>query len=521
MAQVFCKTGKSMPPRTHLILIGTIVLLLAAGCVEKKRRLSPADRARLKALVSHTAPTPKQKLNVKFEDKVRLLGYDLDTPVVNSNEPFKVTWYWKVEKDLDEGWLLFTHLADAENVSRINVDSERAIRRLHPAEEWKAGEYIRDPQEITLPSNWTSPEVRFYVGLWNGPHRMHITKGPDDGEHRVLALKIPVASLPQLLVPAVAGPLEIDGKLDEPQWQKAAKVSPFSDPRTNAKGAVDASARVMHDQERLYVAFEVADSYVKSSFQNRDDHLWEQDAVEIMADPGGDGKGYFEIQVSPLGVVFDTRYDTPRVPKPFGHKDWDSQAVAKAVVDGTPNDEEADKGYVVEVAVPWQSFSGEPSTEKEPGVPQGPAWRMNFFVMDALEKGQRAVAWSPPMVPDFHTLNRFGQVAFSSQPATATAPKEATAAAPAATATAPKEATAAATAATATAPKEATAAAPATPTSEPAATAAPKSAPDSPKPGKSKVEQPKPGAPKPEQPKASAPTEKPPAVANAPAKSEP
>jgi hypothetical protein len=53
---------------------------------------------------------------------------------------------------------------------------------------------------------------------------------------------------------------------------------------------------------------------------------------------------------------------------------------------------------------------------------------MNFFVMDAREHGQRAVGWSPPMIGDFHTLNRFGRVVFPqaavvrAMPATGTAP---------------------------------------------------------------------------------------------------
>jgi hypothetical protein len=34
--------------------------------------------------------------------------------------------------------------------------------------------------------------------------------------------------------------------------------------------------------------------------------------------------------------------------------------------------------------------------------------------MDARKDGQRAVAWSAPLVGDFHTLNRFGQVEFLS-----------------------------------------------------------------------------------------------------------
>ena len=37
---------------------------------------------------------------------------------------------------------------------------------------------------------------------------------------------------------------------------------------------------------------------------------------------------------------------------------------------------------------------------------------MNFFVMDTRKQGQRAVAWSAPLVGDFHTLARFGRVVF-------------------------------------------------------------------------------------------------------------
>ena len=37
--------------------------------------------------------------------------------------------------------------------------------------------------------------------------------------------------------------------------------------------------------------------------------FWEQDAVEIMVDPDGDGNHYFELQVSPTGNIFETALD--------------------------------------------------------------------------------------------------------------------------------------------------------------------------------------------------------------------
>jgi hypothetical protein len=397
--------------RIIVIAIATVVLsVVATGCVEKSRRLSPAEKQKLKTLVTKTAPTPGTTLDVKFEDKVRLIGYDFDKASIRPGEPFSVTWYWKVEKDLGDGWLLFTHIVDAKNISRINADADRAIRHLHPAEDWKAGEYIKDVQELVLPVTWTSPEVRLYMGLWNGPHRMHITKGPDDGEHRTLALTIPVRTLPKYVAHPVTGEIEIDGKLDEPDWKKAKATSAFKNTRTGEKGAFKASSRLMYDAKHLYAAFEVTDTLLKSSFENRDDHLWEQDAVEIMVDPDGDGKNYFEIQVAPSGVVFDTRYDSPRKPQPLGHLDWDCQAVAKVETKGKLNDEDADEGYVVEMAIPWQAFATGTPPAKAPRARE--IWRVNLFVMDTQKAGQQTVGWSPPRVSDFHTLDRFGRLEF-------------------------------------------------------------------------------------------------------------
>ncbi len=390
-------------PLTCVAMLASIV---STGCVEKSRRLSPAEQRTLKTLISKQQPKPQHGLDIKFEDKIRLLGYDVDKPFVRPGEPFRVTWYWKAEKDIEEGWKLFTHIADATNISRINADTDRAIRNLYPPEEWKAGEYIKDVQELFLPVSWESPEARLYLGLWNGPHRMHITKGPDDGEHRVLGLTVKVRTLPVLTAHRVEEKVAVDGKLGE--WAKAAKSTPFVNTQTGEPGAFQASTRVMYDDAHLYVAFEVADTFLKSSFQKHDDHLWEQDAVEIMIDPNGDGRDYFEIQASPLGVVFDTRYATRRQPKPWGELGWQSKAEVKVETKGTANDEDADQGYTVEMALPWSAFA--PQVANPPRADA--VWRVNFFVMDAQKIGMRAAGWSPPRVPDFHTLDRFGQLKF-------------------------------------------------------------------------------------------------------------
>ncbi|MBW2403944.1 MAG: carbohydrate-binding family 9-like protein, partial [Deltaproteobacteria bacterium] len=138
------------------------------------------------------------------------------------------------------------------------------------------------------------------------------------------------------------------------------------------------------------------------------------DCVELMIDPTGDGKNYFEIQVSPRGVVFDTRYDSPRFPAPFGHTDWDSNVRVGVSPRGNIDDKEADAGYIVEMAIPWQAFSLDGKRVSPPAI--GDEWRANLYVMDLIADRQQAAAWSPLETGDFHVPRRFGILAFEEDP---------------------------------------------------------------------------------------------------------
>jgi hypothetical protein len=185
---------------------------------------------------------------------------------------------------------------------------------------------------------------------------------------------------------------------------------PFVQTLNGAAARFEARARVVFDDTHLYVAFQVTDRNLQSPHRNADDHLWEQDCVEVFLDPDGDGRNYFEIQVSPRGVVFDTRYDSRRQPQPFGHVDWQSEAQVGVALRGTLDDDQVDEGYYVELRVPFTALAAG-ATPTAPPTP-GSTWRMNFYVMDKSPQGQDAAGWSPVLVPDFHATDRFGRVTF-------------------------------------------------------------------------------------------------------------
>ena len=406
--------------RPYLCLLASSLLL--ASCVERSRGLTRTEREQLRQYVTDTPSTPQHELDISFEDKVLLIGYDIESENVAPGETITVTWHWRVDRALEDGWRLFTHVTDERGGNQLNEDDNGMIRQLYQPGQWKNGEYIRDRQQIVIPADWAGRRAVIYQGLWNGPNRLRVIRGANDGDNRARALTIdvggagaarpeqPAAELPSLEAKRAEG-IQIDGTLDEPAWATAPWTDYFVDTLSGGDAEFRARAKTLWDDEHFYVAFEVGDDYLKTEFTEQDDHLWEADCVEIMVDPDGDQRNYFEMQVSPRNISFDTRYDTRRQPQPIGHDDWDSGLRSAVQVRGEIDDDDADQGYTVEIAIPWAAFDAGASPATKPSA--NDTWRVNFYVMDSREEGQRANGWSPPRVRDFHVPARFGRVRFT------------------------------------------------------------------------------------------------------------
>ena len=223
---------------------------------------------------------------------------------------------------------------------------------------------------------------------------------------------------PRLDAPFVSGAeVRLDGVLDEPAWERAAKTGPFVGARSGKPqpGSLQGKARVFWDGEHLYVAVEIDDARVRGGFPEDavDPHLWERDTAEIMIDPdGADNRDYYEIQINPQGLVFDSRFDDYNLPNggpsgPFGHEDWSSGVERGVKIAGTiDEDGDRDLGYVVEARVPWRSFDRAEAAPPRPGD----VWRMNLYAM----QDNGGVAWSPILGEgNFHRTRFWGEVAFA------------------------------------------------------------------------------------------------------------
>lgn len=423
--------------RLLLTLLILVLVPASVGCVSsKKTKKEPSSK--LDKYVLSEAPGGIKKLGVDFNGKITLLGYEMKAnKAVKAGDKVGYTLYWKSNKDLGEsGWKLYTHILDGKNKKILNIDAVGPLRKYKkgnqslPPSSWKSGKVYADEQSFKVPKSAEGGKLKIVTGIWKGKNRLAIKGGPNVGKDRALVATLRVLGepkrdpkVPELRVDRLpeGKTIKIDGKLDEEAWKTAASTGAFVNVKTgkrDKKASVQGNAKLTWDDTALYVGFEVEDKDVIGGFDKnaKDPHLWTKDTTEIMIDPDGDGdnKDYYEIQVSPQNLVFDSQFDEYNKPRggpkgPFGHQDWSSKLESAVSVNGTldkPGDE--DKGYTVEIKLPWKSL------DKAKKVPPelGQTWRFNFYAM----QNNGGVAWSPILGKgNFHKASQFGKILFAEE----------------------------------------------------------------------------------------------------------
>src|ERR1039458_2135068 len=72
-----------------------------------------------------------------------------------------------------------------------------------------------------------------------------------------------------------AGPISVDGKLDEASWRRAPKSAPFVDIVTGEPAWFDTRVALLWDDAYLYFGFWVEETDVWGTMTERDSKIWE------------------------------------------------------------------------------------------------------------------------------------------------------------------------------------------------------------------------------------------------------
>ncbi len=213
--------------------------------------------------------------------------------------------------------------------------------------------------------------------------------------------------LPVYEVSRTATPIKVDGKLDDLVWTKVAPLRDFRQNLDGSTGVAKTVAKVLYDDDFLYVSFYCSDDNIWATLKTRDQHLWDEEVVELFVQADPQQKSYIELEVNPLGTMLDIYLLDIR--KPLHYESWNSRRLKWGVqLFGTVDGKEGDRAWTCEIALPLEDIVTAPN--RPPRV--GSRWRVNLYRVEKLPTPS-LLAWSPTLKDDFHLPERFGEIIFT------------------------------------------------------------------------------------------------------------
>lgn len=239
-----------------------------------------------------------------------------------------------------------------------------------------------------------------------------------------------------------AGPIAIDGKLDEPSWQMAPKSTPFVDIVTGRPAWFDTRVALLWDDDYLYFGFWVQETDVRATLTERDSRIYEENDVEVFI-AGRDT--YYEFEINALNTVYEVFWIWKDVLKPgfplYGRSEFDPAAQRTLVLDGVgghrhPRGErwgfldwdfpglqtavhvDGVLGWTVELAFPWKGLTEIAEGRSLPPKP-GDTWRIDCSRFEKIGRNGETLdpcvgwTWNQHGHYDSHIPEVFPYVTFS------------------------------------------------------------------------------------------------------------
>lgn len=156
------------------------------------------------------------------------------------------------------------------------------------------------------------------------------------------------------------GSIYLDGKLDEPAWQKAPVYTRFFKAGTQTPARSRTEVRILFDLNALYVGIRCSEPAIHELVVRdtpRDGGLYQQDCLEIMLDPGVSKERYYHFMVNAAGQQYDAfREQGGGIQNPF----WNGVWTAKTFI--------GKDFWSCEIRIPFFNFSSRDASSGDWGI---------------------------------------------------------------------------------------------------------------------------------------------------------
>ena len=226
--------------------------------------------------------------------------------------------------------------------------------------------------------------------------------------------------------------IKIDGDDSDDSWSNAHWSEAFIDIEGIKTPTYNTKVKMLWDETYFYILAKLEEPHVWANLKQRDTIIFYNNDFEVFIDPDSDTFNYYELELNALNTIWDLFVSKPyRETDGVVLNDWDINGLKSAVkVNGTINDpKDIDKGWIVELALPWSAYK---TSYFEDNVPKDKFWRVNFSRVNwdhdivngkySRKKDDNGKylheynwVWSPQGVINMHLPENWGYVYFSSK----------------------------------------------------------------------------------------------------------
>ncbi|HID61439.1 MAG TPA: hypothetical protein EYP49_01640 [Anaerolineae bacterium] len=97
--------------------------------------------------------------------KIELLGYEIEEKPIRPGGVLELTLYWRAREEIEESYIVFTHLLDGEGDLRGQSD-DIPVEGMYPTSSWLIGQIIEDKHRIPIADTAPAGSYRIAVGMY-------------------------------------------------------------------------------------------------------------------------------------------------------------------------------------------------------------------------------------------------------------------------------------------------------------------------------------------------------------------
>lgn len=204
--------------------------------------------------------------------------------------------------------------------------------------------------------------------------------------------------------------LNIDANWNKPQWRKVKSLEVNNFIRENPKFRPRVNAKMMYDDEYIYVIFRVEDRFVRSITTEINGPVWKDSAVEFFFSPDtAKPRSYFNLEVNCGGTPLLGYNSMPR--KRPVVEDIKKIIIGHSLPSKVDPEISEPTTWTVEYKIPinmLENYSKVIRPEK------GVIWRANFYKIAEINSNPHHATWSVIHAPKptFHLPQFFGMLKF-------------------------------------------------------------------------------------------------------------